>query len=80
MTHFAQKLESRSSMINRLDDVHMSPSDRARAIAYMQRAESFASFVVAAAEHIRRFIAVSQRGVTGLSRTIKAMFVKPARR
>ena len=80
MTRFSQKLERCSTMIDRLDDVRMSPSDRARAIAYIQQAESFVSFVVAAAKHIRRFIAVFQRGITGLSRTIKVMFVKPVRR
>jgi hypothetical protein len=67
-------------LIERLEGIRMSESEREQAKAYLHQGECFAQIVVAAAHNIRLAAAAAvQRGAALVAPSIKRMLAKPAR-
>lgn len=80
MRHVTENVKSNSSTVDRLDDVRMSERDRALAKAHMRDAEFVADLIFRAVADIQSVVALVERGVVGLARRVKSMFVRPAQR
>ena len=80
MRHVTENVKSNSSTVDRLDDVCMSEKDRALAKVHMRDAEFVADLIFRAVVDIQSVVALAERGVVGLARRVKSMFVRPAQR
>lgn len=62
-------------VFSRLNELHLSKSERLRAIAYMQDGERIAGFISRALAGV----ALAGHGVGSLAHSVREMFAKPAR-
>lgn len=69
-----------SGISARVDDLHLSKSERLRAYAYMHDGELIAELLCRALTSARALALLAAHGAGTLAHAIKALFVKPAGR